>query len=234
MIEMSLADGPGRAVPLQLRSVRGGGGPPPLIDSLVVVGRPQTVRLTADRTTDDPELTRFIGADASRWHYHLVGLSCTFTPTDDQQLATAWIQVELANVAAPNAEPPVATSLEPLRLERIQPISVTAKIAVPCVFVSELGITRGGESRQVMVEARYEGTSRPAWHLTEASAWPISGIQRLRLIARVPANTDAVGRVSIGASIRYRRFGSRAFSYRSRTEGTADGPTFQLSTAVEN
>jgi hypothetical protein len=228
MIEIELAEGPDSSVPLDLRLVRGVGGLPMRLENLVVVGQPQTARLTPERTKDDPDLTRFIEAEANRSHYHLVAFSCTFAPTDAHRIAAAWVQVGLANIDAPDAQPPVATSLEPTKLEQIRPISVTAKIVIPCVFTTELGVSSTKEFRQVVLEARYEGTSKPAWHFTDSRQAAIRGLQRLRLIVRAPASVNTIGHLSVGVTIQHQRFGARAFSYRSRTQDEGPGPMFIL------
>jgi len=229
MIEIGLAEGPERATPLELRAVRNADDVPACLDDLIVVGQPRSVRLTPEGAADDSDLARFIEAEAQSWHYHLVVLSCTFAPTESRHIASAWIQIRLAGDNASEPAEPVAASMEPTRLERIRDISVTAKIAVPCIFTTEIGVTGAGQAQQVLLEARYEGTSRPAWHFMETRQASVSGMQRLRLIVRAPAAAAATtGTINVGATVRYKRFGVKAFSYRSRTSGETAGPSFLL------
>lgn len=224
MIELDLAEGPGHAVPLQLRTVRGNAYVPASLDDLIVVGEPLSRPLTKETTKDDNELSGFIEAEAGSWRYHLVTFSCTFAPSDDLHIASAWLQIGLANAREADAAHPIATSMEPVKLDEIRPISATAKIKIPCVFVPEISLTGSTEIRDTLLEARYEGTSKPAWHFNETRKSRLSGIQRLRLIVRVPVHVDVTGILSVGATVRYKRFGVRAFSYRSQ----GSGPTIQL------
>jgi hypothetical protein len=224
MIELDLAEGSGYAVPLHLRTVRGSADVPASLDDLIVVGEPLSRSLTKEATKDDNELSGFIDAESGRWRYHLVAFSCTFASSDDLHIASAWLQIALANDRGADAAQPIATSMEPLKLDEIRPVSATAKIAIPCVFVPEISLTGSTEIRDILLEARYEGTSTPAWHFKETRKSRLSGIQRLRLIVRVPVDVDVTGTLSVGATVRYKRFGVRAFSYRSK----GSGPTVQL------
>jgi hypothetical protein len=225
MIEIVQAEGAGEALPLGLRSVRGSAGVPAIADDLIVVGQPLALRLTPEIVKKDDELAHFIEAEAGHWHYHLIAFSCTFVPSEDRQIAAAWVQVELTNASATEHPAPIATSMEPVKEARIRSISATAKIGVPCILLSpEISVTGATEHEQVFLEARYEGTPRPAWHLGETRWATVSGLQRLRLIARASASTEVKGVLSAGATVRYGRFGLRTFSYRSQ----GPGPTVHL------
>jgi hypothetical protein len=224
MIELDLAEGSGHPVPLQLRTVRGSTDVPASLDDLIVVGEPLSRPLTKGAAKDDNELSGFIEAESGSWRYHLITFSCTFAPSDDLHIASAWLQIVLANGREPDAAHPIATSMEPVKLDEIRPISATAKITIPCVFVPEISLTGSTEIRDILLEARYEGTSKPAWHFNETRKSRLSGIQRLRLIVRTPVNVNVTGILSVGATVRYKRFGVRAFSYRSQ----GSGPTIRL------
>lgn len=224
MIELDLAEGSGHAIPLHLRTVRGSADVPASLDDLIVVGEPLSRPLTKEATKDDNELSGFIEAESGSWRYHLVAFSCTFASSDDLHIASAWLQIVLANAREADAAHPIATSMEPLKLDEIRPISATAKVAVPCVFVPEISLTGSTEIRDILLEARYEGTAKPAWHFNETRKSRLSGVQRLRLIVRAPVNVHVSGTLSVGATVRYKRFGVRAFSYRSQESG----PTVQL------
>jgi hypothetical protein len=228
MIEIVQAEGTGEALPLALRNVRnlrGSAGAPAIADDLIVVGQPLSLRLTPENARKDDELAHFIEAEAGQWHYHLITFSCTFVPAEDRQIAAAWVQVELTNASATEYPAPIATSMEPVKESRVRSISATAKIGVPCILLApEISITGTKEQEQVLLEARYEGTPRPAWHLGETRWATVSGLQRLRLIARASASTEVTGVLSAGATVRYGRFGRSTFSYRSQ----GPGPTVHL------
>jgi hypothetical protein len=224
MIEIAQAEGADEILPLGLRSVRGSADVPATADDLIVVGQPLALRLTPEIAKKDDELAHFIEAEAGHWHYHLITFSCTFVPSEDRQIAAAWVQIELTNASATEHPAPIATSMEPVKEERIRPISATAKISIPCILSPEISMTGATELKQVLLEARYEGTPKPAWHLGETRWATISGLQRLRLIARASASTGVKGVLSAGATVRYGRFGRRTFSYRSH----GPGPTVHL------
>jgi hypothetical protein len=228
MIELEVAEGPGEPLPLDLRTVRGAGDAPAHLDRLIVLGQPQSAHLTPERAKDDVDLVRFIEANADRWHYHLVAFSCTFSPTENQHIVASWVQIALANHDDPDAPAPIATSMEPSKLEQARPLSLTAKIGVPAVLNTELGVTNAKESRRIYLEARYEGTERPAWHFTENGAGGVKGMQRLRMIVRVAANVAAIGVLTAGATVRHQNTGLKKFTYRTRSPYKIPGPSFLL------
>ncbi|MEU1393183.1 MULTISPECIES: hypothetical protein [unclassified Nonomuraea] len=216
-------------MPLDLRVVRGGDDVPASLQRLAVLGHPQSARLTSERVRDDPDLLHFIDDESERWHYHLVAFSCTFAPEPEQRIFASYVQVTLTNVDAADAPEPIAVSMEPLKQEQLRPLSLSAKITLPVVLSTEVSVTDSKERQRVALEARYEGTSRPAWHFFETDAKGVTGMHRLRFIVRVPRGVTAAGTLSAGASVGFRGTGVRRFSYRSSLRTETAGPTFTLS-----
>lgn len=134
MFEIELPEGPSYEVPLVSRTTRGVHAAPARIESAIVLGVPQCLALTPERVADDQELRHFIEAVADKWAYYLVVFSCTFAPAEDQELATAWIRINLANEPDSSVLEPIVTSMEPTILDQIRDLSYSAKISVPCVL----------------------------------------------------------------------------------------------------
>jgi hypothetical protein len=227
MAEIELREGSAVAVPLVARETKAPGlpGPPPPADGRVVIGRPNCLRLTPERAGDDSELRAFIEAHLSDTAYYLVTFTCTFVPEDGAPLASAWVRCGLARE---NGAAPVATSMEPVVLDELRQISISAKVVVPCVLSPEIGISGQIERRDIFLEARYEGTSAPAWTFSETRKTEIRGLARLRLIASVEVGASARGELSVGASIRHERLGLRALSYEMPADRLPDPLRFEL------
>ena len=214
MIDLEMPDGQPVPVPLQLRTVRGRPIPaaPFQLDGRIAVGQPHVRQLTAADAGADEELARFIDAEAARWDYFLTALSCTFVSDGNEQLTEAWLRITLTSSGDSN-DAPVGYSMDPLVLDEIRALPYTVKLVVPCVIHSEISVQGERTKRDVAVRALYEGTSNPAWVFSETSTKPLYGVQRLRLVVRVPAAKPANGSVEVGAKVRHRRFGTEIFSY---------------------
>jgi hypothetical protein len=223
MAEITLADGAPLEMPLRLR-VEKGIAPqlPRELTGRVVVGAPVPLRLAPESAGGDAELARYIEQSASQWTYHLVGLTCTFVPSDDLPLAHAWLQVQLGA----NGGDAVAHSMEPIRQTDLRELSVTAKIVVPCVLAPELGVSTTVKRENVCLEALYEGTSAPSWSFHATPRIPLRGLVRLRLVTRSPAGAATKGLVSVGATVRE---GLRPFSYEVELDDLPTPPSFELS-----
>jgi len=201
MIELELTEGPGVDIPLDLRTVRGRPAPdaPAQLLGRVVVGAPRARLLTPADAGADPELHRFIEAEASTSSYYLVALSCTFVSDDEQRLADAWLRIDLNGA--------IAQSMEPVSLEKITELSYHVKISIPCVINSEFTVSGKKNKRESAVQALYEGTSTPAWTFTETSSTALHGLQRLRMIVRAAAGQHVQGAITVGANVRHKRLG---------------------------
>jgi hypothetical protein len=217
---LDLPDGEEVLLPLELRTERGRPAPPaPFeIHGRIAVGCPQVRLLTPADAGPDDELASFIRSQRSTWDYFLTTLSCTFVSADDERLATAWLRLSLAGPA--DSEDPIACSMDPLALEEIRALPIQIKLAVPCVISTEVAVQADRTRREVAVQALYEGTAHPAWTFAETATRRLHGVQRLRLVVRVPAGQAATGTLDVGATVRHRRLGTDAFPYYVPTPAT--------------
>lgn len=204
------------AVPLEPfeRVVLGGGESAQTQHGRLSLGRPSCYPL--DLATVDDDGARFLRSrPASR--FYLLELTSSFVADDENPLVSAWVDVGLAAVDPPDATAPVAWSMSPVspadavKVTRTVTLGASLKLTLPLIPVdagpsAERSREESFEVQDVALEALHEGTARPTWRFSPTVSRQIRGKHDLRLVVEMPATGTARAEVSVGATIRLRRF----------------------------
>jgi hypothetical protein len=179
---------------------------------------------------DDAELKRFIEREGRRYWFHALRLACTFRPADDEPFTECWAGI-MMRCASEAAEPPIAWSMEPIRLEQVTDISTkftfTAGLKLGPANVDG-GYERDAQRqhKQACVQAYGELGSEPWWELYKVDGAELRGMQQLKLVIRAPAGVAVDGEANVEAKVERRRFG--IMKYRVVVPGDPPGIHFRL------
>lgn len=179
----------------------------------VSIGRSDAVRLTPGHVGVTPELAAFLGSESVRHIFFLVSLTCSFRPAD-APIVEAVLGVSLRRSDTQPQPLPIAWSLEPLKAATRVKYGRTTSLTAKATFLPQaLGFDaerEGGvewEKEEWFVVAAGEGEPDAEWHFRATRAADLVGVQRLALVARVPAGTAATGLVGLSAKVRHGRLG---------------------------
>jgi len=224
MHEVELAEGAPVEIPVQLRRVRGDAQPIDLLEEgTVLIGQPMIRRLTAEGVSD-AELAAFIRSEARTWDYYLMAMSCTFVSSDKQKVVEGRVRISF-----PPETQATSHSMDPLLLEEIRQLSHRITLTVPCVIVNpELTYQGDRNKKEAAVTAQGEGRSRFGWTFNALNGRPLHGVQRLRVVVRVPAGEVTAGQIDVAASMRHSKFSMNVFTYESSPKQTRDALGFRL------
>ncbi|HWN44993.1 MAG TPA: hypothetical protein VNW71_22405 [Thermoanaerobaculia bacterium] len=226
MIELPLPSATLMEVPFVPNMPARKGGPrqvPPL-EKRVLVGTPLTLPLNKKTVGKDPELLEFLNREKDTFKYHLVRLSMSLQPEDNESFQMVTLNVTLDCAAGNGSCQPIVWSMQPMHDMDVDMYTSTAKLSVDAKLLSaELGDSVVTEVKNEFITPFGLQTSTPYWVFTPTSARRISGAYQCKLIVRAPAAGPTQGEVTIDVSLERTAF--MVFSYRS--EYTKD-TTFTL------
>ncbi|MFD7032827.1 hypothetical protein ACFWAR_32880 [Streptomyces sp. NPDC059917] len=191
----------------------------------VRLGGPLAQRLTHDRLADDPDLAAFATAQAGTYEYYLVHLSLTFAPTPQRpRLEFAHLALDLS--AKPETPPPVAHSMDPMRLTDAVQVTRRWRLGPQLSLLGadaslgEVGRSREFTAHQPFAQALGLLGSTPGWEFRRTVATELTGCHALRLVVRTPAGsvTDLGCTVTAGVKIPLLRRYTRALPRPLRLE----------------
>lgn len=167
-------------------------------------------------------------SDSSAYDYFHVLLAASFRPQEDAPFDRVWTQVELTPRTTGEA---IAWSMYPMK--EATAVEVTRKVGLDA-SVSLHGATGkiGSEtehsynSENVFLLAYNLQASNPVWEFSATESQPVRGAHSLHLIVRRSKNVPVVGRVSVTATVSYKRLG--IFTVRSKVAAL---PELQFSIA---
>ncbi|MFI9559085.1 hypothetical protein [Nonomuraea endophytica] len=165
--------------------------------------------LTPEQAAGDEEWLDFLRSEASNSDYIMLSLACAFRPgAASSPFIEAVIGVQLESPDHSDRPQPIAWSISPKKRSvpgrRAARISLTAKLAI---IESSLEIIPEGEHEELFLIGMGERDSDPEWRFHATSSTPLIGDEMLTIIVKAPAGAPAQARVSMAASVRYRRFG---------------------------
>ena len=206
MVELAFPETPKHELVFAHEGVEKGLGPK-VVTSRVVLGEPSAVTIDDATLGDDLELKRFFAGQKDQWSFHAVQLSCSFEAGDGETFERALFTVQLSAQGAAAGQEPIAWSMTPFKLVQKVEIKDTASIGADLKLVkSELGSDVTYPDNELYLVAYNERCSNPYWRLKAVRGITIEGVQRLRMIVRVPRDVPSLGRLDVGADIRARRF----------------------------
>jgi hypothetical protein len=218
-------------VPSDVDMVRGRGRPAatPVHDALSM-GVPVVQPMTHDLAGDDLPLRAFLAGDGSGWSFHLVSLSCTFSPRGREIFRWARVTVRLTAHGVQGELPPIAWSLTPLSASRPVEQTGTVTLGATLGFVgvsADLGTAR--RHKETFVTAY--GLQQPvcSWEFTRTSTDELLGCQALRLVVRSPRGLRTRGDVQLEAVLARRSIG--ALGYRAAAPSAGEPLAFALDSA---
>ena len=186
-------------------TTRGFGRPPAPLTDVVTLGMPVVQRVTSDLAGADTSLTQFLRDNDSRWKFHIVHLGCSFRPPAGMNIAKARLSVELG--AADEATRPIVWSLSPQRMQRAVERSRGLKLGANLgIAETAVEVTVAGEASEVFIESFGLQESACAWEFRQTVMDSVSGTHRLAVVTRSQRDLSPSGRISMSATITYRRF----------------------------
>ncbi len=206
---------------------------PQPLENALEIGGPVSRRIEVGGA--DGDLRGFHADVAEGFTFHLVHLTATFTPLEEEPFTEALIQILLSN---PDASQPgtIAWSLAPDRLEDVvqlsRQLSLNASLEItaiaPVAPGMEAGWSRGKtvDRKQAFLLGGNELRSNPKWQFKETDATRIEGMMRLMLVVKGPQGHDAEGTVKVSASVRRKRLG--IFRYDAAVDPAEPPTAFRL------
>jgi hypothetical protein len=180
----------------------------------LALGRPVVTPLTLDSIDEDARAF-LLSRTGSR--FTMLTLTASFALDDSKPFESAWVDVSIGPSDDQSMEAPIAWSMRPMSeadvstVVRNVTVDASLKLSFPGV-PGEAGpsASRGSEEKferpLIKVEALNEGTSSPRWVFYRTNASEIRGIHRMCMVIDIPGAQAALAKVSIGATIRLRRF----------------------------
>ena len=194
----------------------------------VALGVPTVQPLTQDRLDEDAQ--HFLASRSSS-RFVLLTLTASFTFDESQPFETAWVDVRIAPAGEASETAPVAWSMRPVTeadptgVVRTVTVDASLKLSFPGVPV-EAGPSASRAQQEtfqrpwIKIEALGEGTSSPRWVFYRTDASDIRGMHRLCLVLDIPSAVTARAEVSVGATLRLRRF--KVFRYTAALQNIPD------------
>lgn len=213
MIEIELPDLEWQGVVLrpeqrQTKDVRIKDGRSDDITGYSSLGQPVSMKLTPERVSDDQALVGFMEERAGVSDFYLIHLGCTFNPPADDPVVWASLQVFLSRVDGVPEPLPIAWSMTPQRLTAPVESQATARLGAHLKFVeAEIQRTTTLTDNQIYVEALFELEPRPGWQFSRTKSAELHGVQRMSLVAMVPAAVEVRYSLELKASIERKRWG---------------------------
>ncbi|MFF7076412.1 hypothetical protein [Streptomyces lavendulae] len=206
-----------------------GQGPdaPPPLRGRVRLGGPLAQRLTHDQLAGDPGLTEYLTGQADAYDYYLVHLSLTFAPTPQRpRLEFAHLALDLS--AKPETPPPLAHSMDPMRLTDAVQVTRTRRLGPQLSLLGtdaslgEVGRNQEYTAHQPFAQALGLHGSTPGWEFRRTVATELTGCHVLRLVVRtaVGSVTDLACTVTAGVKIPLLRRYTRTLPHPLRLEAT--------------
>ncbi|MFJ7590762.1 hypothetical protein ACIQZO_25940 [Streptomyces sp. NPDC097617] len=198
---------------------------PPPLRGRVRLGGPLAQRLTHDQLAGDPDLADYVTAQAGMYEYYLVRLSLTFAPTPQRpRLEFAHLALDLS--AKPETPPPVAHSMDPMRLTDAVQVTQTRRLGPQLSLLGadaslgEVGRSQEFTTHQPFAQALGLHESTPGWEFRRTVATELTGCHVLRLVIRTAAGsvTDLGCTVTAGVKIPLLRRYTRALPRPLRLE----------------
>lgn len=202
------------------------GAPPPL-RGRVRLGGPLAQRLTPEMLADDPILSEYLTSQVSTFDYYLVHLSLTFAPTPQRpRLEFAHLALDLS--AKPEAPPPLAHSMDPMRLTDAVQVTRTRRLGPQLSLLGadaslgEVGRSQEYTAHQPFAQALGLHGSRPGWEFRRTLATELTGCHMVRLVVRtaVGSVTDLACTVTAGVKTPLLRRYTRTLPHPLRLEAT--------------
>ena len=225
MIEMSFPNAALEPVELRLQATKGiasqPAGVPKSFKELLCVGVPQVRPLLSDELEKNEELRRFLKAEGGRKTYHLVRISCSFNPAEEDRIVEAWLQVDLSNLDERSEQTvPIAWALQPLRAEsRPSEVESAIKIGADLKFLNvELNRSAKAEVREAILQAHNVLAENPYWQFRETGADRLDDIYHLDMVVQSPKGVPTRGALSVRANVR--RLAMHVIPYKAALDST--------------
>ncbi|MFD3997864.1 hypothetical protein [Streptomyces sp. NPDC058548] len=200
---------------------------PPPLRGRVRLGGPLARRLTHDQLADDPALAEYLTEQAGTYDYYLVHLSLTFAPTPQRpRLEFAHLALDLS--AKPETPPPLAHSMDPMRLTDAVQVTRTRRLGPQLSLLGadaslgEVGRSQEFTNHQPFAQALGLHESTPGWEFRRTVASELTGCHVLRLVVRTAADsvTDLACTVTAGVKIPLLRRYTRTLPHPLRLAAT--------------
>lgn len=194
----------------------------------VALGVPTVKPLTQDQLDEDAQ--HFLASRASS-RFVLLTLTASFSFDQSRPFETAWVDVRVGTADSAPGTAPVAWSMRPVNeadpndVVRTVTVDASLKLSFPGVPL-EAGPSASRAQQEtfqrpwIKIEALGEGTSSPRWVFYRTDASDIRGMHRLCLVLDIPSDVTARAEVSVGATLRLRRF--KVFRYTAALQDTPD------------
>lgn len=204
-----------------VRRTRGRGGHGRAIASKVSLGGPDAARMRPREDEDPAMADRRAGSE-----FWSVLMSLTIEPAEDETLASAWLQVDLA--ATGGGTPPIAFAMQPSRQEAGVDVQAGGGAEVNAQVLKISGSAqRSYTIQEAEVLALRRLQSNPAWEITPSAGRAIQGGADFVLVAKAPTGTRGTGRITFGAEIEWVESGFLR-SHRGEVSWSGDPVSFTL------
>ncbi|WP_162833220.1 hypothetical protein [Streptomyces sp. CB09001] len=176
---------------------------------------------------DDPDLSEYLTGQADTCDYHLVHLSLTFAPTP-QRPRLEFAHLALNFSAKPEFPPPLAHSMDPMRLTDAVQVTRTRRLGPQLSLLGadaslgEVGRHQEYTSHQPFAQALGLHGPTPGWEFRRTIATELTGCHALRMVVRttVGSVTDLACTVTAGVKIPLLRRYTRTLPHPLRLDAT--------------
>ena len=159
-------------------------------------------RLEPDEIPDET-LRAYASKQKDRSVFYRIALAVNFRPARSETFVDAGVGLRLDHDGSADVPPPIARSLDPLRLSgsstRRTTTGVVANIAVGQARAERT--TESPDGRAYLVAAG-DGRCDPAWSFDGSAGHELRGIYPLTMVAEAPAGPHSVALLAASATIR--------------------------------